>query len=339
MKIKDVIISESPAGTAYQHNMSAQDWRDYAALQKQPAVDPNNYVKKDPAPKKKVPKKQAPKKPVDAMANSNAGDQTTSSYTGQAPTMSDRAADPNVAGVAKAPEADPSIDPYDPTKDTNVTQVADPGGTTAELDRLKQLAIGGTQPAPAAPAPVQGAGTGMAGNTTTPPPNANPLGVTAQSGAAFGQPVPQADNPNPPSGQAAQPRDASTVPDAAKGVATSPQVSPDTGLSTAPKPVTTSTGGKTNITTGSDDEMAWRSKQTGIVDVSKYPGAGNWDPKTGRTKQDPNKPGFFDKLFGKKTAPAPAAPAPAQQAQPMVPPGFAESNGELDLIRKLSGLR
>jgi hypothetical protein len=65
------------------------------------------------------------------------------------------------------------------------------------------------------------------------------------------------------------------------------QISPDTGLNTAPKPVTTGTGGKTNIVTGSDDEMAWRAKNPNwSMTGAQYPGAGKWDPSTGRTKRE-----------------------------------------------------
>ena len=113
-----------------------------------------------------------------------------------------------------------------------------------------------------------------------------------------------------------------------------PQVNPDTGLNAAPKPVTTGTGGKTNIVTGSDDEMAWRAKNPQWnMTGAQYPGAGNWDPKTGRSKvaqaqADANAAavkGFFNKInpFAKKEAPA-AAPAPGQAAQAAPPaPGAA----------------
>ena len=303
--------------------MNAQQLR---AAQDAAAGKPQAPVVQKPAPKKQAPKKQAPKKPVDAMAGSDAS--ATNQSSGM--TAQDRAnATPATAPAATGQEA-----------------------PSAELDRLKQLAIGGTPPAPAPEAPYGGAAANAMAAKSAPTPVAqtNPLGVTAQSGAAFGQPAPV---PDQPAAQAAQPAPAPAAPapaapapaaQAAEPVKTAqdfapqPNISPDTGLSTAPKPVTTGTGAKTNITTGSDDEMAWRSKQTGIVDVTKYPGPGNWDPKTGRTKQDPNKPGFFDRLFGKKTAPA--APVQGQGSQPVeLPPGFAESSNEVDRIRKLSGLR
>ena len=334
MKINDIVLKEGPMNA--QQLKAAQDaaagrpqaptaapsaapaaGTGLAGNNKNPTQDPNNPQKKSQTKKVKTNKVQ-PKKPVDAMAGADAGDQQTSNYTGQVQTST----------PAPTGQAAPS----------------------AELDRLKQLAIGGEQPAPAPEAPYGGAAANAmaAKSAPTPPPQANALGIQAQSGAAFGQSAPQADNPNPPAAapapapapapepaQAAQPAPIQTAQD----FAGTPATNPDTGLSTAPKPVTTGTGAKTNITTGSDDEMAWRSKQTGIVDVTKYPGAGNWDPKTGRTKQDPNKPGFFDRLFGKKQAPAVASGPQGQTAQPMVPSNFAESNSEIDRIKKLSGLK
>ncbi len=327
-----------PADTSFSSNYSQRNRAGFVpnvatstpgsgqAAQPKPTYDPNNPQKKAPpkkAPPKKAPPKKAPNQPVDAMAGSDAGDQQTSNYTGQAQTST-----PAPTGQA-APNA--------------------------ELDRLKQLAIGGEQPAPAPEAPYGGAAANAmaAKSAPTPAPQTNALGVQSQSGGAFGQPAPQADNPNPPAAasapapapapepaQAAQPAPMKTAQD----FTGQPQISPDTGLSTAPKPVM-SAGGKTNVTTGSDDELAWRSKQTGIVDVTKYPGPGNWDPKTGRSKKDieqgqKNLQGiknFFG--FGDKKAPAEPAPGP-QNAQPVnLPPGFAESVRELDRIKKLSGLR
>lgn len=160
------------------------------------------------------------------------------------------------------------------------------------------------EPAPAAePAPV----------ATTPPPQANALGVQAQAGGAFGQPAPQQDNPNPPNGAAAamasqsapaaEPAPAAAPANtvaptnvggyaqsatAADGQPTAPVpgVSTDTGLSTEPGKVKTGTGGTTNITTASQDEYAWRAKQGPMANMSAYPGPGKWDPSTGRTKRE-----------------------------------------------------
>ena len=162
--------------------------------------------------------------------------------------------------------------------------------------------------------------------------------------------------------QATQPRDASTVPDAAKGVATTPQVSADTGLSTAAKPVM-SKGGPTNVTTGSDDEMAWRATQGPMVNVSAYPGAGNWDPRTGRSKKlqaqaDANATavkGFLNKInpFAKKEPAVNVGPgSPGYKPNPAIDNltpdqvnqkfkqlnQSVDNNSELSRIKKLSGI-
>lgn len=291
------------------------------------------------------------------------------------------AAKPNQAAAA-----DPSVDPYDPAKDTNVTQVAASDGTTQDIERLKRLAIGGEQPVTPPTAsgdqtaggktnadflpgvaggaktdtaePVAGqrpggiafnqdAGTtsGQGTQAATPAPNVNALGVAQTANVpGFGQSVPQ-------TGQGTQS-------DADKSVATTPQVNPDTGLNAEPKPVTTGTGGKTNMVTGSDDEMAWRAKNPQWnMTGAQYPGAGKWDPKTGRSKvaqaqADANAAavkGFFNKInpFAKKEQPT----ASTQQGQgtqsatptspPQTPGGygrFQESSAELDRIKRLSGL-
>ena len=326
MKIKDVIISESPAGTAYQHNTTAQQWRDYAALQKQPAqqnaqpaVDPNNYVKKDPAPKKKAPKKQAPKKPVDAMAGSDAS--ATNQSSGM--TAQDRAnATPATAPAATGQEA-----------------------PSAELDRLKQLAIGGTPPAPAPEAPYGGAAANAmaaksAPEPSAPAPEANPLGVVAQAGPAFGQPAPE---PDKPVAQAAQPAPEPVAPAPATPDTVAPVVKTGTGGTLR------SSDGKA-VTSRSADEIAWAQKQgpMGPAPGVTYPGAGNWDPRTGRStaqqaQADKNWQGiknFFG--FGKKEQPA----APAQQgqgAQPASgqgaqPGGYGKFSEETTNLRKLAGL-
>jgi len=167
------------------------------------------------------------------------------------------------------------------------------------------------------PVPAQEPTPAPAPAPTTPPPQANPLGVQAQAGGAFGQQTPQADvsrAPTEPAPAPAEPAPASapatkqappglssattaqgssapTGPTAqanpdGTGIGANAQVNPDTNLSTQAKPVTTASGAKTNITTASDDELAWRSKQTGMVNFSAYPGPGKWDPKTGRTKRE-----------------------------------------------------
>ncbi len=286
-----------------------------------------------------------------------------------------------------APAADPSIDPYDPNKDTNVQMTPQSDIARAEIDRMKQLAIGGQQGQAAQPAtPVPDANTAADQATADQTQTSNYTGVDQRTANArdanaappvqgyagqqaqvqqFGAPDPTPDQPNNQTsnytgqdqrtanarddGQAAQPRDASTVPPAALGQRTSPEVSADTGLSTVPGEVKTGTGGTTNLKTASQDEYAWRAKNPNWnMTGAQYPGAGNWDPKTGRSKKlqaqaDANADaikGFFNKInpFAKKE---PAAPAPGpQNAQPVnVPPGFAESSRELDRIKKLSGIR
>ena len=269
------------------------------AARPKPTYDPNNPQKKAPpkkAPPKKAPPKKAPNTPVDAMAGSDAGDQQTSNYTGQAQTST-----PAPTGQA-APNA--------------------------ELDRLKQLAIGGEQPAPAPEAPYGGAAANAmaAKSAPTPSPQANTLGVQAQSGVAFGQAAPQADNPNPPPAQAAQPAVepavntaapatsggyAQSALPAADGQAAQPeQPAPDPSTiapavtSGSGQPIKTGTGG--TLKSRSGDEIAWAQKfgPFGPPAGTFYPGAGNWDPRTGRT-------------IKKETV----------------------QNTELDLIRKLSGLK
>jgi len=132
-----------------------------------------------------------------------------------------------------------------------------------------------------------------------------------------------------------------------------PQTSPDTGLSTAPKPVTTGTGGKTNMVTGSDDEMAWRAKNPNWnMTGAQYPGAGQWDPRTGRSKKlqaqaDANAAsvkGFLNKInpFAKKAAPEQGATTQAVPPQPNVEmkplTQSVDNNAEISRIKKLSGL-
>lgn len=191
----------------------------------------------------------------------------------------------------------------------------------------------------------------------TPPPQANALGVQQQANVANPfAPAPQADKPNPPTAQA-DPSDGLDVPHS--GVPTPPapnqaaqpasQVSADTGLSTVPGEVKSGTGGKTNITTASQDEYAWRAKNPNWNMMGKqYPGAGNWDPSTGRSKKDIEQGqknlDFLKGMFGgNKQAPAaPAAPAPGQGAQPAkgpaAPGGYGRFYEETSILRKLAGL-
>ena len=315
MKIKDVIISESPADTAYQHNTTPQQWRDYAALQKQAPQNQtasqtfpintsgqstqNNNKKKGTA--KFDPAVQARQKELIAAgakikADGIMGDKTREAEkqfgskidTDKAAAQQNQGGPTTVTNPAQANQNAPAADETPTTTSTTVQGPAATGqdAPSAELDRLKQLAIG--QPTLNQQASQQGAAMAQAAQPTTPKPDTNPLGVTAQAGNVFGQPGAAGDKPNTQTGQATQPMKT------AQDFAPQPEISADTGLSTKAPQIGTGKDGKgpgltdrfgNPVTTGSDDEMAWRSKQTGIVDVSKYPGPGNWDPKTGRTVQ------------------------------------------------------
>lgn len=209
------------------------------------------------------------------------------------------------APAAAAPAADPTIDPYDPNKDTNVTQAGASDNTTAELDRLKQLAVGGAQPAPAAP-PAQAA-------APTPPPNVNALGIAQTANAANPlQPAPQADQP---AAQAAQP---------------APEAPANNGIQAQQvNPVKTGTGG--TLTT-SDGKPVMSGSQTKLPDgtvVSTYDIKNNqkFKDKAGKEYVAQINPmnkqvtfnrsfagvgDFVNNLTGKNPAAAPA-PAPAGQ--------------------------
>jgi hypothetical protein len=112
--------------------------------------------------------------------------------------------------------------------------------------------------------------------STTPEPKTNALGVTAQAagggygnftgGSQQGQAVAAGDNPNTQTGQATK-------------TAKDPTVAPA---------VKTGTGG--NVTSSSDDELAWVAKNGGsFANRGMYPGPGNWDPKTGATTRAADK--------------------------------------------------
>jgi hypothetical protein len=316
---------------------------------------------------KKAPKK-APKKaatpgtvPQDTLPTD--AQTATSSYTGQAQTT-------------PAPATDPAMDPYDPAKDPSLAAgnaaLAQPApAQNPDLDRLKQLAIG--QNTLNQQASQQGQA--MAQAAKTPAPNTNPLGVAQTANVANAlQPAPQADKPasapapapaalppglasattaqgsSAPTGQAAQANPDGT------GIGANAQVNPDTGASTVAPPVKSGTGSTIKTGTGgtlgstSDDEFAWmNANPANRLNRSAYPGPGKWDPKTGRTKTDPNAPGFFDRLFGKKQ------PAQGQAAQPAPAPGsmgtltqdqiatinqnFGPKKEDINLLRKLAGLK
>jgi hypothetical protein len=171
-------------------------------------------------------------------------------------------------------------------------------GNATTITNPAQATQTAQQATPATPAPTP---------AVTPPPEKNALGVTAQSSnPAFGAPQPQADAPTPPE---AAPAPAPAKPDSGRGYAPAqqgqggyaqsataadgqptqaqPGVNTDTGLSTVPGQVTTGTGGTTNLTTASQDEYAWRAKNPNWnMTGAQYPGAGKWDPSTGRTKRE-----------------------------------------------------
>jgi len=259
-----------------------------------------------------------------------------------------------------APAADPSIDPYDPNKDTNVKMTPQSEIQAAQSDADKKAAISANLPPVAAPA-QQGAPNddiqrlaqlaGSMRQQTTPDSMPTTSAVTPQSigatnlqgedplktaapnsGSSYTGNIGTATN-DPPAGQAAQP--AATT-------------NPDTGLDATPKPVTTGTGGKTNMVTGSDDEMAWRAKNPNWNMTGKqYPGAGNWDPNTGRDKKlqaqaDANAAavkGFFNKINPFASKPQDAGPAGNVNNQSSGYTQPQQESAELAILRKLSGLK
>ncbi len=260
---------------------------------------------------------------ADAKANSETpANNTSSAY---APTVSDRAADPNVAGVAKTadtPQASTAVDPSVAAGQNlaYLGQLQKQKDATADFQKL---------------AGITPTVNNQSSSYTQTSPKELPPGLA-------GAITPQGSAENPP-GQAAQPRDASTVPDAAKGVQTTPNVNPDTGLDATPKKV----AGTSNVTSGSDDEMAWRSKNPNwqyLPPNQQYPGPGNWDPKTGRSKQaqaqaDANADavkGFLNKInpFAKKQQDA----GPTGNVNNQSSGYTQQESAEMEILRKLSGL-
>jgi len=311
MKINEVIISEQPvAGTQQPANVTKSGTGASGFPVNQPA---GQAPQVKTAPLKKAPLKKAPVKKKAAPA-----------------------ANPNQAAAA-----DPSLDPYDPAKDTNVTQVAASDGTTADLDRLKQLAVGGQQPAAqaaqAAPAPAEPAAGqrpgGIAFNQdagATSGQAAQPAAGQRPGGIAFNQ------DAGATSGQAAQP--AAPAPEAQPAAPAAPAAP-----STVAPVVKTGSGGTLTtrdgkpVTSRSDDEIAWAQKNP----YQPYPGPG-WQEKQ-KAQGDANAAavkGFLNKInpFAKKTAPAapgtPAAGAAFNQGAPVT-----MESGELNDIRRLSGLK
>lgn len=233
------------------------------------------------------------------------------------------------------------------TPTTTSTTVQGPAATgqdapSAELDRLKQLAIGGNKP----PTPPQ------ANTPTTPPPNTNPLGVTAQAGNVFGQPAPTPDKPNTQTGQAAQPdnKDGMDVPHS--GVPASPANNQNIKPQEL-EPVKTGTGGTLKSGDGSPVMSGSQTKLPDGTIVSTY------DIKNGQKFKDKagkdyvaqvnpmNKQvsfqrsfdslgGWWDSMTGKKPPPADTMPNANQNASSSY---GGPAKEDIEALRRLSGLR
>jgi hypothetical protein len=342
MKIKDVIISEAQVAGA-PGNVTKTGTGASGFPVNQPGVLANQRPNMVRDPRLLT--------NIDGGQGAIAGAQASAARNQKKPAPK-KAAAKKAAPAAAA--ADPSIDPYDPSKDTNVTQVAASDGTSADLDRLKQLAIGGTQPAPAAaaapaapeaPANPGTAAAGIAFNqgslgTRAPEPQAEPVAGQRPGGIAFNQ-----DAGTTP-GQAAQP-----APEpAAAAPAPAAQPAPAAPSTVAPVVKTGSGGTLTTsdgkpVTSRSDDEIAWAQKNP----YQPYPGPG-WQEKQ-KAQGDANAAavkGFLNKInpFAKKE-PAPVAgqggqAAPANPGSPQAPAAFRQGqmeSAELAIIRKLSGLK
>lgn len=227
-------------------------------------------------------------------------------------------------------QTDPTKDPYDPNKDPNVQMTPQSEIQAAQSDADKKAAISANLPPVAAATP-----TATATDTRGAAAMASKSGQTpANSGSSYTGNIGTATN-DAPASQSAQP-DATT------------NINPDTGLDATPKPVTTGTGGTTNITTASQDEYAWRAKNPNWnMTGAQYPGPGNWDPRTGRSKAaqaqaDANAAavkGFFNKInpFASKPQDAGATGNVNNQNSGYTQP--QRESAELDIIRKLSGLK
>jgi LysM repeat protein len=133
----------------------------------------------------------------------------------------------------------------------------------------------------------------------------------------------------------------------------STQPEPAAAAPAAPNPdtvapvVKTGTGGTLTtrdgkpVTSRSNDEIAWASKQPMGGTGQQYPGAGNWDPRTGRdlkaaAQGEKNWQSIKNFFGGKKTPPAGQATQPAPAPTP-APQMTMES--ELSMIKHLSGLK
>jgi len=348
MKINDVIISEAPVAGApgnvtktgtgasgFPINQTGVPANQRPNMVRDPRLLTNidggagaiagaqagKVTSKKAAPKKAAPKKAAPVDQAAVPASANA----SSSYTG---------------APAAAPAA---VEPATPS-----------AGTTAEIDRLKQLAIGGQQPAaqaePAAAEPAAGQRPGgiafnQDAGTTAAEPAAAPAAGQRPGGIAFNQ---DAGTTAPePAAQAAQPAPAP----APAAPAPAPAAPAPAAPSTVAPVVKTGSGGTLTtrdgkpVTSRSDDEIAWAQKNP----YQPYPGPG-WQEKQ-KAQGDANAAavkGFLNKInpFAKKE-PAPVAgqggqAAPANPGSPQAPAAFRQGqmeSAELAIIRKLSGLK
>lgn len=272
-------------------------------------------------------------------------------YTIQAGDTLDKIA---AANKVSAAPANPNQAAVDASNAVNAAAVAKQKDNEAGVQTDQPAATPAEAPAPApaeAPADSNGASPGAAAAlanmgkpTTTQPASAEDPARIAQLAGNNSRPAGGYGNFTGDQQTAALPAD-QTV----QAATPAPQTNPDTGLSTVPGEVKTGTGGKTNITTASQDEYAWRAKNPNWNMTGKqYPGAGKWDPQSGRSKAEIAQgqqnldalKGVGNKIAnffgGKKAAPAPtngAAAALASSSQPRP----AESV-ELAAIKKLSGL-
>jgi hypothetical protein len=293
MKINDVIIKE--AGFADAYAMRNTQTLPVTTSTPGPGTAGGQAVHEAAAPvaapKKAAPKKAAPKKslpPGNVPPQPTLKGKPSTGPKGQA-WLKKYGATHNPDGSPKA--AAPAVAPAATGQDA----------PSAELDRLKQLAIGGSQPAPA-PATAEPA-------APTPPPNVNALGIAQAANVSNPlQPAPQADTPAPApapapdlaadlaaaqnSGSSYTGNIGTATNDALAGQTAQPaNVNPDTGASTVAPPVKTSSGGTLTssdgkaVTSRSNDEIAWaNANPANRFNPNGYPGPGNWDPRTGRTK-------------------------------------------------------
>jgi hypothetical protein len=237
-----------------------------------------------------------------------AGNQTTSAYAPTTP-------NPNVASTPTAADTAQASTAVDPSIGAG-QNLAYLGQQQKQQDAMTDFQkLAGIAPS------VSPSGQAAQPTTGQLPPGL--AGATTSQGSA-----------EQPAGQAAQPQ--------ANPDGTGAGVNPDTGLSSTPKPVKGGFGQSTNVTTGSDDEMAWRQKNPQwSMTGQQYPGPGAWDPNTGRSKKDieqgaKNLQGiknFFG--FGKKDA-GPTGNVNNQTSGYNRP---QQESADLAMLRKLSGLR